>query len=433
MKIEKYFTTYSITAGFLIASLGSIFIYLEWLISPNSLIETICAILFLYLLMQADKRVWFWTGFFISFLWFWWIMMSFIHYDLVWAIPLGLLFVSTVYGFIFWSIAALAGWLGIKALLFYNFVAKKSTHDPSVIITLLLQAIGLLTLSYIHPLSFDWFKIELIFVHSYIGVQKWQLAIVLLSIVLASYRKNILFLFFILLAYSPNKTIVSTDTLDSHIALSNMKTSVKDKWNPNLISKHIAEVYSNIDKAIMKKKSMIILPESVFPFFLNKERKILDVLLEKSNKITIIIGALYLDGKIHRNSTYILDKGRYQIANKVLLVPFGESNPLPEWAGKWVNKVFFDGAIDYIASAKPTDFEVNGTIYRNAICYEATSDKLYEGNPKHMIVTSNNGWFNPSIEPSLQKLLLEFYSRKHGTTIYHSVNMSASYEIKQAE
>jgi len=212
-----------------------------------------------------------------------------------------------------------------------------------------------------------------------------------------------------------------------------MKTSVKDKWNPNLISKHITEVYSNIDKAIMKKKSMIILPESVFPFFLNKERKILDVLLEKSNKITIIIGALYLDGKIHRNSTYILNKGRYQIANKVLLVPFGESNPLPEWAGKWINKVFFDGAIDYIASAKPTDFEVNGTIYRNAICYEATSDKLYEGNPKHMIVTSNNGWFNPSIEPSLQKLLLEFYSRKHGTTIYHSVNMSTSYEIKQAE
>ena len=46
-----------------------------------------------------------------------------------------------------------------------------------------------------------------------------------------------------------------------------------------------------------------------------------------------------------------------------------------------------------------------------------------------MILISNNGWFVPSVEPTLQRLLLEYYSHRYGTFIYHSVNMSDSYII----
>ena len=64
--------------------------------------------------------------------------------------------------------------------------------------------------------------------------------------------------------------------------------------------------------------------------------------------------------------------------------------------------------------------------------------KLYEKNaqgehPKQMIVLSNNGWFTPSIEPTLQRLLLQYYSKKYGTSIYHSVNMSPSYMIYKGQ
>jgi apolipoprotein N-acyltransferase len=295
---------------------------------------------------------------------------------------------------------------------------------------LLLKATGLLLLSYLHPLSFDWFKPELLFVHTYLGVHKWQFAIVLFAILLSQYKKNILFLLLILSAYSPSHTTVTYQNPDSHITLANTMTTVEDKWNPKLVSSHITAVFKIIDEAILDHKQIVVLPESIFPFFLNDKSKILAALLQRSRQITIIIGALYLDEKsIHRNATYIIKNGRYTIANKVLLVPFGESNPLPEWAGKWVNKVFFDGAVDYIASAKPTDFDLNGTVYRNAICYEACSETLYQGSPKQMIVTTNNGWFIPSIEPTEQRILLEFYNRKYGTTIYHSVNMSPSYII----
>ncbi|MCF6254557.1 MAG: DUF5718 family protein [Thiomicrorhabdus sp.] len=53
--------------------------------------------------------------------------------------------------------------------------------------------------------------------------------------------------------------------------------------------------------------------------------------------------------------------------------------------------------------------------------------------PKQMIVLSNNGWFTPSIEPTLQKLLLIYYNKKYDTTIYHSVNMSPSFVIQKGK
>jgi len=119
------------------------------------------------------------------------------------------------------------------------------------------------------------------------------------------------------------------------------------------------------------------------------------------------------------------------VANKVILVPFGENNPLPDWLGDLVNDIFYDGAVDYEASSVITDYKIDDTIYRNAICYEACSEALYRGEPKEMIVLSNNGWFTPSIQATQQRLLLEYYSRKYGTKIYHSVNKSASYIIEK--
>jgi apolipoprotein N-acyltransferase len=179
---------------------------------------------------------------------------------------------------------------------------------------------------------------------------------------------------------------------------------------------------------------LVVLPESIFPVFLNHEQNLIDNLQEKAKHISIVTGGLYWDGKTPRNSSYIFTNDTITDANKVILVPFGESNPLPDFLSNWVNKVFYDGAVDYKASSKVTDYVIDGTTYRNAICFEATSEKLYEkdkeGNrPKKMIVLSNNGWFTPSTEPTLQRLLLQYYSKKYGTTIYHSVNMSESHTI----
>jgi len=427
IKISRYFTINNITRGFFIAFLSAGAIYLDWLGFVSYFINTILGVLTLYLLLKNDKEIWFWSGFFIGALWFWWMSVSFFNYGFAWAIPIGVLFPAMVYGFIFWFIAKIAESLGQR-------VGSTST-------VLIIKALALLTLSYLHPFSFDWFKMELIFTNSYLGIQKWQFAIVLLAVGMTVYKQKmyemekrdtyppVSFLFLMIFAYPFASHFNKTELPQYNLSITNTMVNVTDKWNPKLENAHVDMVFQKINNAIAKKKSIIVFPESVLPLFLNTRPNIMTALQGASNDISIVIGGLYWDDGIPRNSTYIFKAGRFSIANKVVLVPFGESNPLPKWMGKIVNDLFFDGAPDYVASAEVTDYKVNGITFRNAICFEGTSEKLYVGNPKQMILLSNNGWVTPSIEPTEQKILLQYYNKKYGTTIYHSANMSSSYIV----
>ena len=91
-----------------------------------------------------------------------------------------------------------------------------------------------------------------------------------------------------------------------------------------------------------------------------------------------------------------------------------------------INKIFFGGAKDFETASAPGDYEIESVKIRNAICYEATRDELFEGESDVMIAVTNNGWFVPSTEPNLQRILLRYYATKYGKVIYHSVNGSPS-------
>jgi len=420
-KIRQYFSTFTVIRGLTISALSSAFIYLDFWGLSYPLLNTILALATLYLLLQEDKQVWFFAGLFIGLFWFWWIALSLQHYGMTWAIPIEIIIIMLSYGALFWVIAKIA-----------SMVAECYQRTTPYAISLTIKALGLLALSYIHPFSFDWFKPELMFIESYIGIEKWQFTIVLLAITLSIWKQQFLFLLLIIFAYQPNTS--TNHSIDKNIALITTHTSVQDKWNKTLHSQQFDAVFKTIDQAIADKKQLIIFPESIFPVFLNRSEALMHTLQEKAKHISIVTGGLYKDSKTPRNSTYIFTKNNIAIANKVVLVPFGESNPLPDFLSDWVNKVFYDGAVDYIASTELTDYEINGITYRNAICFEATTERLYAKNkdgihPQNMIVLSNNGWFTPSIEPTLQKLLLQYYSKKYGTTIYHAVNMSESYAV----
>ena len=416
-KISQYLNTLEITKGFFIALLASLFIYLNHWDFSYPIVITIFALASFFLLLQSDTKTWFWYGIFIGLFWFWWISLSLEYYGYAWGLPVGIVIISLMYGIIFYLIA----WFSekIEIILKINGVFVK--------------AIGLFSLSYLHPFGFDWLKPELMFLESYLGIEKWQFGLILLSISLTIWKKNIIFLFLIFIAYEPSSPV--SQPVDTRIQLVSTQVTVKDKWDETLHKKQFHAIFHAIDKAIDANKKLIILPESVFPIFLNRSQALINTLQEKAKYISIVIGGLYWDGKTPRNSTYIFSDGKITVANKVLLVPFGESNPLPDFLSDWINKIFYDGAIDYKASSEVTDYQIGDVTYRNAICFEATSEKLYTQNkqgkhPQNMIVLSNDGWFMPSTEPTLQKLLLQYYSKKYGTTIYHSINMSKSYIIQ---
>ena len=390
--------------GIFSASLFSAFIYFEYFHLTNKLLNTIFALASLALLLHIPKRSVIIAGFFIGIFWFYWIGYSFAYQGVGYVTP----FIPFVFGFIY--------------ALFFTPLAL--TNQPY------LRAIFLFLLSFVEPMNFNWLNIELLFIESYIGIFKYQLFIVLLSLVLTHYlQKPYKYFAPLLLIVTLNITPHIPQEAPLRIKLVQTMIKQEDKWKREYLGITFQIINTKIEEAIKEGYDVVVLPESVFPIYMNKNKPILESLLQKSHQITIVAGSLISEKQKHYNVTYKFEDGNYTIAKKVVLVPFGEYIPLPKFARQYINDTFFAGASDFVGAKNPTDFEIKGIMFRNAICYEATTDKIYEGDVKYVIAISNNGWFTPSIEPILQNLLLRYYARKNNVYIYHSANMAGTTTI----
>jgi len=356
-------------------------------------------------------------------LWLWWISVSFLYYNLLYLIPISLILIALFYGFLFLTFAYISKIVA-------QFLELKLPIFKAENIVYFLKALSILALNYIEPFGFNWLKPLLIFTDSAFGLHIWQFALILLSLALYLNTKRWYLLLIITFGLDfKNPNIVSANTLRD-IELVSTNIDVKEKWKLKNRIKYTKLALKKIDSAIAKGKKLIILPESILPYFLNLEQPYLQEFLNRSKEATIIVGSLYYKKKNnYKNSAYIIKNGEFLIANKVVLVPFGETNPLPRQMGKVVNKIFFDGSVDYIANRDYTYIDALNKKYKIVICYEGTSEKTYLDKPKFLIVISNNGWFVPSIEPTLQRDLLKYYATIYKTTIYHSVNGSGSYVV----
>lgn len=373
----------------------SAFIWLEHFGIKNPILHTLFALISYAMILKFSKGHGFWFGFFVGIFWFWGISLSFLHYELYFLTPIVVLFFGVAYGFFFYFL---------------------DTYESPFY-----KASFIFLFAYFEPFGFNWLKPELLLVHSFFEVEKFYFAVVLFSIAAAIHFKKIWFL--VLLVISIKFGINPSYKDDLNIAMPQIKIPQNARWN-EVNKEQIVQInFKFIDAAIKKKQDLVILPETAFSMVLNYEPNILEQLRIKSFKIPIITGALFYDGKSLYNSTYFFKDGEQQVAHKMVLVPFGEAVPLPELAKNIINGIFFHGAEDFVTAKQPTEFEIKRIKYTNAICYEATKDQLFEDEPKYMIAISNMAWFVPSTILDLQNLLLEYYSKKYKTKIYHSVNM----------
>lgn len=400
-----YFTLKFIINGFIISILLSLFIFLDILnLEYIANLSLISAIFGFYFILKSNKKIWFWSGFFIGFFWFYWISFSLIYYDFAYLIPVEILGICLIYGSIFLA----AGWLE----------------------NIYIKAIFLLFASYIAPFGFDWLNFELIFVDTFFIPSIYTLALMLISIIIAI-KFNIYFgisLLICSLAINYNNKIEYRG-LPFDISLINTNISQDKIWDRSTKDKIVKNNLNMIDQAISDGSRIVVLPESAFPLFLDHSEILLSVLKQKSYQIAIVAGALGTnDNKIY-NSTYLFDKGEVKRLDKLILVPFGEEIPLPNFIKDLINRLFFDSAIDYSHANSVSDYEIDGVKIRNAICYEATRDELFVDKPKFMIAITNNAWFTPSTQPNLQSKLLKLKAYKYKTIIYHSVNGSPSQMI----
>jgi len=395
----------NILTGALAALLFSAFIYFEEYSLTNELVNALFGLASLALFLHIPKRSVLIAGFFIGLLWFYWIGYSFQYQGVGYMTPLVTLGFGVVYS-LFFGVLALSDKVYVRAILLF-------------------------ALSFVEPFDFNWLQIELIFVDSPFGIFKYQLAIVLLALSLPSYvNKTFKYLPLVLLIFAVDYGSPLDKKLDLKIKLVSTDVKQEDKWNKRHLTPIVEMALKEINVAIKEGYDVVILPESVFPLYLNRNPALIDSLLNSSKKITIVAGALLSENGLHYNVTYSFENGSYEIAKKMVLVPFGEYIPLPKFAQDFINDTFFSGASDFVTADKPTDFTIKGVKFRNAICYEATCQEIYEGEVDYVIAMSNNAWFAPSIEPTLQKLLMKYYARKNGVTIYHAANWKGTGIIK---
>ena len=392
-----------IIKGFISSILLSSFIYLSYFNIEIKFLNTIVALFALYFLLIIPKKALFISGFMTGILWCWWMAVSLQYYDLVYLTPVILICIGIVFGVIFY-LFALFDRLTFRILTIFAF-------------------------TFFAPFGFNWMKFELIFIDSYIGIDKLSFILVLISFyfIIKLKRFKILGIIPLLFALSfPKGHYIQNPNAKIYMPQMNVNQNLRwdKRYKPTLEQQNFDEIYY----AISQNKDLVVLPETAFTTPLNRNEILFQKLKELSTKIDIITGAIYIENDQIYNASYHFSNGVVQVAKKVVLVPFGEEIPFPKFFVDLINKVFYNGAQDYSKASQPTDFTIKGEKFRNAICYEATTDKIFEnlGNTEYMIAISNNAWFTPSIEPTLQHLLLKYYSKKYDVNIYHIANGSSN-------
>lgn len=368
-------------------------------------INSIFVLVSLFVYLNIDKRFAFPFGFFVGIFWFYWIGLSFRYTNsplLLYVIPI---IVGVIYAVLIWF-----------ALFFNNIIFRATT----------LSLIGYVTL-----FGFDWFVPDAMLSFSIFKVDKLSFIIVVATLAIMSIKQLKLFRFLaiFILFFAIDFDINQPKIPNEKIMLTQTNVQQGTKWDTGYLHKVIRYNISLIENAIDNGYEIVVLPETAFPILLNMSphKNTLDKLKELSKKITIITGAQRYDRFGIYNTTYVFDDGEYHFADKVFLAPFGEYMPIPGFIADIFSNIF---DIQYSTFDTRDKEAINifakGLIFRNAICYEGTTKQAYKDNPKYMMMTSNNMWFKPSIEPILQMMLVKYYARLHKTIVFHSANGSKS-------
>lgn len=362
------------------------------------------AIYGLFRLVGSKREIFFWSGFFVGILWFYWVSFSLIYFGFAFAIPLEILFFGFAYG-VFFLVCGLSQNFAIRAVL-------------------------LALLGFFHPFSFNWLNLELILMPGIFEPNFRGLFAILAGICAFYYLRKFKILKFLAIflgcVFALQISAKEANFLPFEIELVNSSVSQSEIWSSENVKNSGFFVLSQIENAVNNGKKAIVFAESALPFHLNKTQNLIEILKEKSHEISIILGSeAYENGKFF-NSAYFFENGEMSRFDKVILVPFGEEIPLPNFLRDFINSAFFDGASDFSKAENFSTYKLNGEKITNAICYEATRPEIYENSPKFVIAISNNGWFVPSTEPNLQRILIKYFATKSGATIYHAANGSKS-------
>ena len=427
-------------------------------------IISLCYPLSLAILIFMPRECRFYLGFFIGIFGFYWMSLSLRFEDASAFIPPLIVCIGLVYATLF-------------SLLFYFN-------------SLTLRIVGILALGIIHPFGFNWLNPVFFSAYTVFVPSVFSLILIILSLCLLVFKGKISLLSIPLLvaAYDYDLDIVE-DSFTKNKIVSVIPTNYKQdyRWKIQNQEKIIDDNFAQIDRAIEEGYQMVLLPETSFPFLLNKNEFFLSELLERSENIVILVGSLRLEEKDEAkkpftkesnsetwkrkvktrvlwginnnsdridsivldlsqtkmrgfnfanehstkkgtyNSYYIFSQGSIGIADKVALVPFGEKLPFGWITEEFLRKLGIQSPFNEAEKLVSIKWRLHSITIAN--CYEATLPLPYQTGAKHIFVGSNNAWFYPSSQYHLQRMIIKYYARQYGSFVYHATNMTPAFVI----
>jgi len=210
------------------------------------------------------------------------------------------------------------------------------------------------------------------------------------------------------------------------------------KWNPENKDEVLSDYFklSASDSAPLKEGTVLVWPESAFPFPLTENPGALAAIAELLPQGTTLITGAYreefnpLGPTQYYNSIYVIgDDGTILGAyDKVHLVPFGEYVPLADLAARaGIRQI-----VPYGFSAGPARRPLalaSGQSFLPLICYEAIfSGALLNGapRPQFMLNVTNDGWFGRTTGPYQHFQQARVRSVEEGLPLVRAANTGIS-------
>jgi len=182
--------------------------------------------------------------------------------------------------------------------------------------------------------------------------------------------------------------------------------SQAEKWIPEKKYDLMAVVNGLLREVDHDTTDLILLPETVYPAFLNDGFAGYHMLTISGEKTPTIAGGIRFtekDGKrTYNNSVFMFNKSTLTLYDKLHLVPFGEYFPFKSLF-KPIDYYFFKGAEDFTPGKETSVFVSDKFTAAPLICYESMysyllRDQVMLGADIATVVT-NDSWFGNTMGP----------------------------------
>ena len=208
--------------------------------------------------------------------------------------------------------------------------------------------------------------------------------------------------------------ILASTYLSTYLKSSNEEINYNDHvsftiYQPNIYpdKTYDAGEYENIISQYIRfldEKSptdLTILPETITPYVLNSNNKLLEKIIMTSNKSNIIIAGFFTKSKNNYFNSMVFFSDKVDYYHKRKLVPFGEYTPWYDTFIKLSNSL--DIPLSNLSHGPDSQKDIffNDTKLLPLICFESIFPNLLKSNIENEIIIniSNDGWFGNSLAP----------------------------------